>query len=73
MHLAASCGMQIVALLEPEGRSTLSVATLAQIKEVERLVEKVQAQIKAANIYAGWAPTPQHYWVNGAEETAIKA
>ena len=62
-----------MALMELEGPSTLSVATLTQIKEVERLVEEVQAHIKAANIYAGRAPTPQHYWVNGAEETATKA
>ena len=48
-----------------EALSALSVATLTQVAEVERLVGEIQENIRAANVYAGRAPTPHHYWVNG--------
>ena len=51
-----------------EPLAALSTAALKQADDIERLIEEVHTNIKAANIYAGRAPTPQHYWVNGPEK-----
>ena len=50
--------------METQALTDLSSAALEQIAEVERLVREVQENIKAANGYAGRAPSPYHYWVD---------
>jgi hypothetical protein len=51
--------------MEPRDTSDLSKTALEHAAEVERLVAEVRENIKSANLYAGHAPTPQHYWVDG--------
>ena len=70
--MASLIEMQIEALMKPRAPSTLSVEALTQIAEVERIVGEVEEYIKAANLYAGRAPTPNHYWVTRSNENATK-
>jgi hypothetical protein len=51
--------------METQTLAELSKTTLERIADVERLLVEVRENIKSANLYAGRAPTPQHYWVEG--------
>jgi len=59
--------------METQTLAELSKTTLERIADVERLVVEVRENIKSAKLYAGRAPTPHHYWVDGPGGTASES